>query len=225
MFPYDTIETEKLLSPMTFQERAFCMEFNQKLQELRKAKGITQEELAQCLYVSRTAVSKWESGRGYPNIDSLKAIAAFFCVTVDELLSGEEILTIAKEENEQKEKHYRDLVFGLLDCCAALFFFLPLFGQNEGEIVRGASLLSLTGTEPYLKATYFAAVIGMILSGIFTLAFQNTDFLFFEKKKTKISFLLNAFGTLVFIASSQPYAAALLFVFLMIKVFFLIKTK
>ena len=54
------------------------MEFNEKLQELRKQKGLTQEELAEMLYVSRAAVSKWESGRGYPNIDSLKAISKFF---------------------------------------------------------------------------------------------------------------------------------------------------
>ena len=71
------------------------MEFNEKLQELRKKKGLTQEELAEVLYVSRTAISKWESGRGYPSIDSLKAIARFFGLTVDELLSGEEMLFIA----------------------------------------------------------------------------------------------------------------------------------
>ena len=51
------------------------MEFHEKLQELRKQKGITQEKLAEALYVSRTAVSKWESGRGYPGIDSLKRLA------------------------------------------------------------------------------------------------------------------------------------------------------
>lgn len=53
------------------------MEFHEKLQELRKQRGMTQEELATALYVSRTAVSKWESGRGYPSIDSLKAISGF----------------------------------------------------------------------------------------------------------------------------------------------------
>ena len=50
------------------------MEFHEKLQELRKSRGLTQEELAEELYVSRTAISKWESGRVYPSIDSLKEI-------------------------------------------------------------------------------------------------------------------------------------------------------
>ena len=103
------------------------MEFNEKLQELRKQRGLTQEELAEALYVSRTAISKWESGRGYPNIDSLKAISKFFSVSLDELLSGDELLTIAEEEGKQKEKHLRDLVFGLLDLSVAMFLFLPFF--------------------------------------------------------------------------------------------------
>ena len=78
------------------------MEFHEKLQELRKNKGITQEELAENLYVSRTAISKWESGRGYPSIDSLKAISRYFSVTIDELICTEEIMIAAKEEEEIK---------------------------------------------------------------------------------------------------------------------------
>ena len=57
------------------------MEFNEKLKELRSSRGLTQEELAEALFVSRTAISKWESGRGYPSIDSLKEISSFFSVT------------------------------------------------------------------------------------------------------------------------------------------------
>ncbi len=64
------------------------MEFNEKLQELRKQRGLTQEELAEALYVSCTAVSKWESGRGVPNIESLKAISKFFS---DRILNLKEI--------------------------------------------------------------------------------------------------------------------------------------
>ena len=80
------------------------MEFHEKLQELRKSRGLTQEELAGILFVSRTAISKWESGRGYPSIDSLKEISNYYSVTIDDLLSGEKLLSIAEKEN--KESHH-----------------------------------------------------------------------------------------------------------------------
>lgn len=199
------------------------MEFNEKLQELRKQKGLTQEELAECLYVSRTAISKWESGRGYPNIDSLKALATFFSVTIDELLSGGEMLTIAEKDHRQKEMRFRDLVFGLLDCSVALFFFLPVFGQKSEGMIRGAALLSLTGVQPYLKAAYFIVVTAMIVSGVLTLALQNCQQTLWVQNKNKLSLVFNGAGALLFIVSLQPYAAALLFVFLAIKVLLLIK--
>ena len=88
--------------PNNYKE-ADDMEFNEKLQELRKARGLTQEELAEALFVSRTAISKWESGRGYPSIDSLKQIANYFSISIDELLSGERLITIAENENRTKE--------------------------------------------------------------------------------------------------------------------------
>lgn len=56
-------------------------------------KGLTQEELAKILFVSRTAISKWESGRGYPSIDSLKSISKFVNVTIDDLLSSKELIS------------------------------------------------------------------------------------------------------------------------------------
>ena len=199
------------------------MEFNEKLQELRKQKGMTQEELAESLYVSRTAISKWESGRGYPGIDSLKTIARFFGVTVDELLSGDEWLTIAEEDTKQKEKHFRDLVFGLLDCGIAMFFFLPFFGQTVDGLLQEVSLLSLSEIAPYLRTAYFVVVIGIILWGVLTLALQNYHQPLWVKNKSQVSLVFNSVGALLFIMSSQPYAAAFLFIFLVIKVLMLIK--
>ena len=200
------------------------MEFHEKLRELRKQRGLTQEELAQALYVSRTAISKWESGRGYPNIESLKTMAKFFAVTIDELLSGEELLTIAAEDHRQKGKHLRDLVFGLLDCSVALFLFLPFFGEKTGEAVREVSLLSLTGVSSWLRAAYFAVVIGILLRGVCALALSNWRQTFWDRSKNQISLLFNAIGVLLFMISLQPYAAAFLFVFLLIKALMLIKT-
>ena len=199
------------------------MEFHEKLQELRKQKGLTQEELAELLYVSRTAISKWESGRGYPSIDSLKAIAVFFSVTVDELLSGENLLTIAEEDHRQKEKHFRSLIFGLLDCSIAILLFLPFFGQRLDGAVHEVSLISLSGVSSYLKAAYFAVVIGTVIWGILTLALQSCTHTLWSHCKDKVSLFLNGVGTLLFIVSLQPYAAILLFVFLAIKVILLTK--
>lgn len=199
------------------------MELNEKLQELRKKKGLTQEELAEALFVSRTAVSKWESARGYPNIESLKAIAKFFGVTIDELLSGDELLSIAEEEGRQKENRVRDLVFGLLDCSVAMLFFLPLFGEKGEAVVQAVSLLSLAGIAPYLKTAYVLVVTAMVALGVAALALQPCRNVFWMKNKSKLSLLLNALGALLFIISSQPYAATLLFIFLTIKGLMLIK--
>lgn len=199
------------------------MEFNQKLQELRKQKGLTQEELAEKLYVSRTAISKWESGRGYPNIESLRAISKFFSVTLDDLLSSDEVLTIAEEDNKQKEKLFRDLMFGLLDLCVNLLLFLPFFANKTEEAVQSVSLIALDGVQPYLKIAYLAVVISMIVMGVLTLALQNVKTAAWVKSKTTISLILGAIAVLVFIISSQPYAAVFAFALLVIKALMLIK--
>ena len=199
------------------------MEFNEKLQELRKQRGLTQEELAEKLYVSRTAISKWESGRGYPNIESLKAIAKFFSVTVDELLSSGEVLTIAEEDNKRKEKHFYDLIYGLLDLCIAMLLFLPFFAEKADGIIQSVSLIALDGVQPYLKTAYFAVVISMIVMGILTLALQNCQWVAWVKSKTMISLILCAIAVLAFIISSQPYAAVFAFALLTIKALLLIK--
>ena len=199
------------------------MEFNEKLQELRKQKGLTQEELAASLYVSRTAISKWESGRGYPNIESLKAIAKFFSVTVDELLSTDEVLTIAEEDSRRKEKHFRDLMYGLLDICIALLLFLPFFAEDADGIIQSVSLIALGSVQTYLKIAYLVVVITMTVMGVLTLTLQNCQVSVWVKNKTMVSLMLGAILVLLLMISSQPYAAVFAFVLLTIKALMLIK--
>lgn len=201
------------------------MELNEKLQELRKQKKITQEELAENLFVSRTAISKWESGRGYPSIESLKAISEFFSVSVDELLSGRELISVAEEDNLKKMRHMRDLVFGLLDCAIAMFLFLPFFAQRDDGFIRQTSLLSLTDGLWLIKVTYLAIVILTIAWGVATLALQNSQSEIWTKSKTIVSMLLSTLGVLIFMTSFQPYAAFFTFVFLIIKGVLLIKRQ
>ena len=201
------------------------MEFNKKLQELRKQKGITQEELAEALFVSRAAVSKWESGRGYPNIDSLRAISKYFSISIDELLSTDEALELAKEENQQKEKSFRSLIFGLLDISAALFFFLPFFAQETDGTIYEVSLLGLNSVQPYVKVAFIAAAIIIVLYGILLLAIQGCRPAFWVRSRHFISLGLSASAVMLFIICSQPYAAAFTFVFLIIKSLTLIKRQ
>ena len=201
------------------------MEFNEKLQELRKQKGLTQEELAKSLYVSRTAISKWESGRGYPNIESLKAIAKFFSVTVDELLSTHEVLTIAEGDSERKEKHFRGLVYGLLDICVALLLFLPFFAEAVGGSIQSVSLIALDGVQLYLKIAYLAVVTSMTVMGVLTLTLQNCQATAWLKSKTVISLMLGVVSALLFMISSQPYAAVFAFALLVVKALMLIKMQ
>ena len=199
------------------------MEFNEKLQELRKQKGLTQEELAEELYVSRAAVSKWEAGRGYPNIDSLKAIAKFFSVTIDDLLSGEELLTLAEEDNKEKEIHLRDLVFGLLDICTAVLLFLPIFADRTHGVIEEVSVLELTTVTLYMHIIYFLLLAAIVFTGVVTLMLQNCKNLFWTRVKSKLSLALDVLGVSAFVLSLQPYPAIFLLVFLTIKVFVLIK--
>ena len=195
------------------------MEFHQKLQELRKIKKLTQEELADALYVSRTAISKWESGRGYPNIDSLKAISKYFSVSIDDLLSSNELLIIAEEDHNQKEEKRCALIFALLDCSFAAFYALPLFRENAPV---GAAAVSLAQIRTDISFVYYFITAATISFGILAFALQNCKHI---AKIQRISFLLTISATLLFTICTQPYAAVFSFIFLLIKGFLLIKTK
>ena len=201
------------------------MEFNEKLQELRKRKGLTQEELAEALYVSRTAISKWESGRGFPSIDSLKSIAAFYGVTVDELLSGDQLLTIAENDQKQRQMHALDLVFGLLDCCTALLLVMPLFGQLSEGIIKNVSLLALTQKPPYLLILYYVFVIAMPVFGVLMLALQNSTAGRWIRCKYILSLALGICGVILFVMSQQTYVAVFIFSLLVIKAIMLYKRR
>ena len=201
------------------------MTLGEKLKKLRTDKNLTQEELAEILFVSRTAISKWESDRGFPNIESLKTISKYFSVSLDELLSGEEILAIAENDNKQKERTLRDLIFGLLDCGMALLLFLPFFGQKADGFIRSVSLLALSNIQTYLKTAYIAFVCIMIVLGVMTLALQNCRQRLWTQSKSVLSLSLSAGGVCLFIISQQPYAAVFVFAFLIIKALMLIKRQ
>jgi len=201
------------------------MEFSEKLQHLRKQKGLTQEELAQALYVSRTAISKWESGRGYPSIDSLKAISRFFCVSIDDLLSGEEVLSLAQEEHARNRQRFLHTAFGLLDCGMALLWLLPLFRHAAGAALQAVPLYALYADRPYLAAVYFTAITAAVITGVTSLALHNRCSAYPAKRLNRLSLSFHAASVFLFILGQHPYAAVFALTLLMIKVWLLLRQR
>ena len=199
------------------------MEFNEKLQELRKSKGLTQEELAEKLYVSRTAVSKWESGRGYPNIDSLKEISMYFSVSIDELLSSEKLLFIAEKENKTNIKNICDLLFSIIDLFYVFLIVLPLYPDTVNGFVYSVSLLNYTEISEFNKIIYFISFFSLILLGILKLIFTKVKKERFNNILTVASVVLNILIVLLFAITREVYALILVFIFLITKSLLILK--
>ncbi|AMX00326.1 helix-turn-helix domain-containing protein [Rummeliibacillus stabekisii] len=199
------------------------MEFNEKLQQLRKQNNLTQEQLAEQLYVSRSAISKWESGKGYPNIESLKCIAKLFSVSIDELLSGEELISLAETENRSNLKKIYSFISGILDIIAIAFIVLPLYGKSDGSYIHSVNLLSFTETTWVMLIIYWAIFITMIGLGFTTVLFVH-----FEKESSynltkKSSVVLGVLAICFFAAAREPYVTTLLFLLFVMKIYVLMK--
>ena len=200
------------------------MEFNEKLQKMRKEQNLTQEELAEKLFVSRTAISKWESGRGYPSIDSLKAIAKYFHITIDELIGNEEIITLAEQDIKEHNKKHTALICGVLDCFVALLLFLPLFGNADSS---GASVtvFSLTGVSGWLKIVFIVAIGLTVLNGFCGVVLGSFDKPIWNRRSVVTGLGLSILAVVLFIVTRQPYAGAFCFFVLIIKGILFLESK
>ena len=195
------------------------MEFHEKLQELRKNRKLTQEELAEILYVSRTAISKWESGRGYPSIDSLKQIALFFNVTIDDLLSSEKLLTIAKQENDSNIKKMCEFMFGIVDICSIFMILLPLYPYEINDYVYSINLFDYHSINSIF---YWLFYILLVLFGMIKI---------YTVYKNKVSQIIDlsivvSIALIILLAlTRQTYATCFAFLLFIIKLMLFFKQK
>ncbi|MFA9376998.1 MAG: helix-turn-helix domain-containing protein [Lachnotalea sp.] len=199
------------------------MEFNEKLQQLRKQNGFTQEQLAKQLYVSRTAISKWESGKGYPNIESLKCIAKLFSVSIDELLSSETLICLAESENRSNIGKIYSFIYGILDLMAIAFIFLPLYGNSNGSHIYAVNLIGFTDTTLANLIIYWIIFLSIIGLGIIQLLFVQFEKEAWSRLATKCSISLQVLAICLFATAREPYVTALLFLLFAIKTFALVK--
>ena len=199
------------------------MEFHEKLQELRKGRGLTQEELAEALYVSRTAISKWESGRGYPSIDSLKEISSYFSVTIDELLSSDRLLSIAEKENKANLQNMCDILFGMIDVCSFMLIALPLYPNMVNGHIYSVNLWAYTQTTELNYLLFWIMYVSLVILGIIKLLFAKFRSEKYNQAMTGISMILGIALVLFLAVTREAYAVVVAFLLLVIKGILLLK--
>ena len=196
------------------------MDFGEKLKALRTERGLTQEQLAARLYVSRTAVSKWETGGGSPNLDSLQAVARLFDVSVDDLLSTDDLIVLARDERRSTARSSGMLSFGLLDVLAVVFAFIPLYGVDDGSFVRMANLADYGASVDF--GASFAVMATAVVSLMFVSAVEIVLAAAGSRRAARIvalvGFAVQALAVVLFASTMQPYATTLMFALLLAKV-------
>ena len=196
------------------------MDFGEKLKALRTERGLTQEQLAARLYVSRTAVSKWETGGGSPNLDSLQVVARLFDVSVDDLLSADDLIVLARDERRSTARSSGMLSFGLLDVLAVVFAFIPLYGVDDGSFVRMANLADYGASVDFGAsfAVMAAAVVSLMFVGAVEIVLAAAGSRRAARIVALVGFAVQALAVVLFASTMQPYATTLMFALLLAKV-------
>ena len=110
------------------------MTIGERIREERTKAGLSQEQLAGKLGVSRSAVAKWESGNGIPDIDNLITLSDMFSITIDELIRDDYDLkskAVTQREKRNKNSLYVGILFFISDIC--LLFSIMLIGGLTGN--------------------------------------------------------------------------------------------
>lgn len=129
------------------------MNIGERILNLRKAKGISQEELAEQLGVSRQAVSKWESEQSLPEVDKIVFMSEYFQVSTDYILRGTESEVTSINNNETVGKiFFLGSVF--LAVVGLLVGFADWYEHQALEKVAGAIIIQLVGVLAYFMAKY-----------------------------------------------------------------------
>ena len=111
------------------------MSIAERLQELRKQSGYSQEQVAEMLGLSRQAISKWESGQGKPEIDSIIKLTEIYHVSADYILLGTEKVSVPVPEKKELSHEYKKAI-GIIAIIAATAIVTVLFITALGLLSR-----------------------------------------------------------------------------------------
>lgn len=204
------------------------MEFKDILHKLRLEANLTQEQLAEKLFVSRVTVSKWENGRGYPNLDSIKLIARIFSVSIDDLLLHDPAMFIKDSDTTVTKascKQY-NIFFGCLDLFTGILLFLPVFvNRSIKDTIVLDSLLAIHFFTPAVKWILVAFISCISFFGVIELALQKVPDKTWLKKSLFISIFLSVCCEVLFILTLQQTPALIILIFTVIKIHMLRKVS
>ena len=146
------------------------MEFNEKLQKLRKEHNITQEGLADKLNVSRQAVSKWESGSAYPDMEKLISLSRIFNISLDDLVNDKELVSKEKCVKKMDFKDMIDKVIEFISKSINMFWSMKFsekikFLFEMGIIVLMTLLIAYVTTE--IICSIFREILTVLPSDIY----------------------------------------------------------
>lgn len=137
---------------------------SEKLYQLRKKSGLSQEQLAERLNVSRQSISKWESGSSTPESEKLIAISEYFGVTLDYLMKDVEE-DLPKKESGEKTGSRGKSVSGIIICAAGIVGLLvwgliSLFNSSASDQIAASSAIAIDGNGIFLFLCAAAILIG-----------------------------------------------------------------
>ena len=115
------------------------MTFSEKLKKLRREKGITQNELADAIFISRSMIAKYESGLAYPTRENAEKLAIFFDVELSDLFTKDENVQISLDTLHLMEQIHNMVFYICITACAILTIlsFIPIF--DGYKIISGSS--------------------------------------------------------------------------------------
>ncbi len=115
------------------KEEEIRLNFSKNLLTLRKSRGLSQVQLAEALNYTDKAVSKWEKNETIPDITSLSAIAEYFDITVDDLISSRNVV----KKSNRKKNRVRIILSSIGICffvCAFIYLFLALYNIPKSYV-------------------------------------------------------------------------------------------
>jgi transcriptional regulator with XRE-family HTH domain len=134
------------------------MEIEKKLKEARVNAGLTQEQLAQKIMVSRQTISNWENGKSLPDIISIMNLSDLYQISLDDLLKGDPKMKEKMEKDVNAAKNNKRLILTagiVIALVAAIYFISVLAGGEFRDFCESAVIWVLVGIGVAFSVTYF----------------------------------------------------------------------